>query len=222
MALNPVDEVHALQIQAGVLGRKTGHKFEDSLTQEINSLRYPFQVERLPDGHVFTGDPAILLLQYIASRLRTRTVRHGTAISTGALATSEEGKKWLTINGANVSRCKSDLVLTLAHDKRRTTVGVSTKQCNNRKPTNAQLFFTTARAFANLLRENGIAVSDIAVNALRQFCGDPGYRPSDNPALARNRQVDPRRFFWEEIDRRGRPKPTSSRYLAPTLSKGIH
>ena len=38
MALNPIDELHAAQIQAGILGRKAGHAFEDAIAAEINSL----------------------------------------------------------------------------------------------------------------------------------------------------------------------------------------
>lgn len=103
-----------------------------------------------------------------------------------------------------MSRCKSDLVITLSSKTSRDrTIGVSTKQCDNRTPTNAQLYFTTALGFSNLLRSNGIVVSDSAVRALRQFCGDQGFRPSDNPRLA-ERDTDPRRYFWEEIDTRGR------------------
>ena len=80
---------------------------------------------------------------------------------------------------------------------------VSTKQCNKPTPTNAQLYFTTARAFSRLLQENGILVSDVATIALRQFCGDSGYRPSD-AGSAGDRLTDPRRYFWEEIDATGR------------------
>jgi hypothetical protein len=88
--------------------------------------------------------------------------------------------------------------------KQELTVGVSTKQCNNPTPTNAQLYFTTARGFARLLSDNGIPVSDAAIAALRQFCGDTGFRPQDCPATAAGRVVDPRRFFWEEIEPNGR------------------
>ena len=114
------------------------------------------------------------------------------------MATSEEGKRWLSVNGAHVSRCKSDIVLALSTDDGRDlTVGVSTKQCNNTKPTNAQLYFTTAIGFCNLLRKNEIGVSETALRALRQFCGDDGYRPSDSNLL-KGRVTDPRRFFWEK------------------------
>jgi hypothetical protein len=204
MALTPIDEIHALQIQAGTLGRKAGHGFEDSITQEINQLKYPFKT--LPQGseHVFSGDPAVLLLNYIAWQEKLNLVTSAVALSTGALATSEEGKKWLSVNGAPVSRCKSDLVLTISDENKKSiTVGISTKQCNNPTPTNAQLYFTTARGFSNLLQVNGLQVSSSAVNALRQFCGDSGFRPNDTGAY-NNRLSDPRRFFWEEIDAAGR------------------
>lgn len=205
MALDPVDEAHALQIQAGILGRKAGHGFEDTLTAKINSAAYPLTALANRLSNVATGDPADLLVRYIAETLGYAEVAGASAISTGALATSEAGVKWLSINGANVSRCKSDLVVTLkARHGLSTTVGVSTKQCNNPSPTNAQLYFTTARGFVNLLRKHGLAVSDLALDALRQFCGDAGCRPADDPAAMVGRAVDPRRYFWEEIQSKGR------------------
>ena len=198
MALIPIDNVHALQIQAGVLGRRTGHAFEDTITQEINSFAYPFKPHAPAGTHVYTGDPAALLLSYIGHREGIHIIRGATALSTGALATSEDGKKCLSINGLSISRCKSDLVITLEGDNGKIlSVGVSTKQCNNKSPTNAQLYFTTARGFANLLQVNGISVSETAIAALRQFCGDAGFRPLDQAEKLRNRVVDPRRYFWE-------------------------
>ena len=205
MALTPIDEIHALQIQAGTLGRKAGHDFESTITQKINSFSYPFRSQAINNAHVFSGDPATLLLSFIAAKEGVGRIAKAVALSTGALATSEEGKRWLSINGASVSRCKSDLVVTLsADDGRSVTIGISTKQCNNKTPTNAQLYFTTARGFASLLQANGINVSDVAITALRQFCGEQGFRPSDNPSVARHRLTDPRRFFWEEIHAQGR------------------
>lgn len=205
MALNPIDEIHALQIQAGVLGRKAGHEFEDQITSEINALAFPLTVNEMPLGnHLWQGDPAINLLGYVASREGFRVLASASAISTGSLATSEAGKQWLNVNGAAISRCKSDLVLTLKSPSDQVkTVGISTKQCNNSTPTNAQLYFTTARGFSRLLQENGIFVSQAAVNALRQFCGDVGFRPTDAGSVA-GRLVDPRRYFWEEIEATGR------------------
>ena len=66
MALKPIDDIHALQIQAGTLGRKAGHKFEDEIAEKINSLEFPFAPVDLPSGHVFSGCPANLLLSYVA------------------------------------------------------------------------------------------------------------------------------------------------------------
>ena len=205
MALKPLDEVHAIQIQAGTLGRKAGHKFEDEITRKINGFAYPFEVSHVGKKHVFEGEPAALLLHYLGTTNGIRCITAASALSTGALATSEEGKQWLSINEANVSRCKSDLVVILSTDDgRKLTLGVSTKQCNNATPTNARLYFTTGRGFSKLLVSNGIMVSEIAIQALRQFCGDQGFRPSDKPDVLMGRATDPRRYFWEEIDTRGR------------------
>lgn len=201
MALTPIDNAHALQIQAGILGRKAGHAFEDTITQRINSFAYPVEVPVNDARHVFTGDPAMSLLSYIGSRKGFNQIRQATALSTGALATSEDGKRCLSINGSSVSRCKSDLVITLKSGSGETlTVGVSTKQCNNRSPTNAQLYFTTANGFTSLLQKNGIDVSQNAITALRQFCGDIGYRPVENPKVMQGRQTNPQRYFWEELN----------------------
>lgn len=205
MALNPIDEVHALQIQAGILGRKAGHGFEDRIAQEINSLAYPRHLPEAESRHVFTGDPAILLIDYIGKSLRKSVIKRVVAISTGALATSEEGLHWLNINGVTVKKCKSDLVITFEWDKGdATAVGVSTKQCNNKTPTNAQLHFTTAVGFSNLLIRNGLPVSSGAIISLKQFCGDVGHRPQDDADSLRGRVSDPRRWFWEEINAAGR------------------
>lgn len=203
MALTPNDNIHALQIQAGALGRKAGHAFEDKITEELNGLCCPIRVQEL-SSHVLVGDPALLLLHYIAEKEGLGEIQTISALSTGALATSEEGKRFLNIEGKSVSRCKSDLIITIEDPNTRITVGVSTKQCNNKTPTNAQLYFTTALGFFRLLINNGIPVSDTAINALRQFCGDTGFRPLDEPDKLKNRLFDNRRFFWEEIDKEGR------------------
>ncbi len=205
MTLTPIDEVHAAQIQAGILGRRAGHAFEDEITERINKISYPFCVAPALSTHVRTGDPARLLLDYVCSAEGIKQIEGANALSTGALATSEAGRNWLDINGANVRRCKSDLVLTLNYDDSKSmTVGISTKQCNNSSPTNAQLYFTTAVGFSSLLTNNGLSVSAHAVTAMRQFCGDVGFKPSDDPSRYQQRQSDPRRFFWEEINEAGR------------------
>ncbi len=204
MALTPINNAHALQIQAGTLGRRKGHIFEDTITDMINSFSYPFSMS-LDGGHVFTGNPAALLLSYICRNKRISQLRSAVAISTGSLATSEEGRRFLSINGSRISRCKSDLIITIESlSGSLLTIGVSIKQCSNHVPTNAQVYFTTARGFSNLLQANGIEVSDNAIKALRQFCGDRGYRPLDNEADIYHRRVDPRRYFWEEINGFGR------------------
>lgn len=204
MALPPINDAHALQIQAGMTGRNSGHTFEKDLANAINGFRYPIRTPQRITTHLLTGDPALALLSYIANRVGVAEICRASAISTGSLATSEAGKQWLEVNGVRVSRCKSDLILTLhLAGGNSITVGVSTKQCNNRTPTNAQLYFTTARRFVNLLRNHRISVSDQALNALRQFCGDEEFRPSDEPAMLAVRKADPRRYFWEEIDPAG-------------------
>lgn len=205
MALNPIDEVHALQIQAGIFGRKMGHGFEERIAAEINILRYPRTIDNLGDHHVLKGDPATLLIDYIAAAHGHKIIKKAIAISTGALATSEAGLHWLMINGVTVKKCKSDLVITVEYpDGFNPTVGVSTKQCNNATPTNAQLYFTTAQGFSNLLIRGGIPVSQTAVEAMKQFCGNIGSRPQDDPAILAARLTDPRRWFWEEIEAQGR------------------
>ena len=204
MALTPIDEIHALQIQAGTTGRNAGHKFEDAIAAAINTIKFPLVIRRPEGRHVFSGDPAELLLQYVASTLGVTNLASASAIATGALATSEDGKSWLNVNGVAVSRCKSDIILTLrVKDAVPQTVGISIKQCSNATPTNAQLYFTTARGFANLLRNNGFTVTDAALRSLRQFCGDIGFQPSDNPEILIARESDPRRYFWEEADHPG-------------------
>lgn len=135
MALTPIDEIHALQIQAGTLGRRAGHAFEDKITWQIDAFKYPLSRDDLDGKHVFTGNPAIILLNYLARYYQKRAIKKATAISTGALATSEDGRKWLSINGSNIGRYKSDIVLTVDFDDSdRRTIGVSTKQCNTNPP----------------------------------------------------------------------------------------
>ena len=205
MALTPTDPEHALQIQAGTLGRKSGHAFEDAITDIINRAAYPIAFPATQNDHLIVGDPACSLLTYVASTFERETIANATALSTGALATSEDGQKWLQVNGVPLTRCKSDIIIIVRFsDNSESTVGVSTKQCNNATPTNAQLFFTTARGFARLLATHGMPVSVDAVLALRQFCGDSGFRPADDPLLLAGRLVDPRRFFWEETHEPGR------------------
>jgi hypothetical protein len=201
MALKPKDEVHAKQIQAGQLGRRRGHEFEDQLTKTINDLSLPHAV---PDDakatHIFSGEPALHLIEYICRREGIRALKKVTALSTGALATSEDGKHLLTHKGIDIKRCKSDVLLVLhSEGGMQITVGVSVKQCNTKSPTNAQVFCSTAAGFAKLLRDNGIPLSPAAEISLKRFCGEEGHTPSEDKELAKDRKIDPRRYFWEEL-----------------------
>ncbi len=203
MALIPIDAKHALQIQAGVAGRIAGHNFETNLAERINELSCSILQNPLPE-YLINGNPEISIIKKALQVLGWDSCEKVDAIALGSLATAEEGKKWLKVNGLKVKACKSDILLTLYNKDLIETVGVSVKQCSKSTPTNAQLYFTTARAFCELLRNNGISVSEVAVSALRQFCGDSGFRPSDNPKDMIGREIDPRRYFWEEIDENGR------------------
>ncbi len=204
MALEPIDFIHAAQIQAGITGRKCGHKFEFELAERINKLQYPVFPSNL-ENNVFCGDPAATLVSYVTYYFGWDSCVQAQSVALGSLATAEDGKKWLEINGVRIKACKSDVLITL-HGKNFTseTVGISVKQCNNKTPTNAQLYFTTAHAFCELLRRNNIDVSDEGEKALRQFCGDIGFRPQDDQKILLKRKTDPRRFFWEETFQKGR------------------
>ena len=201
MALDPRDAQHALQIAAGTTGRKSGHEFETELANLINTVPFSGSV---PNDPVFIGLPHTALVNKALAHIGWNECDTINAIALGSLATAEAGKKWMTVHGIKVKACKSDILLTLHKGDNYKTVGVSVKQCNNKTPTNAQLYFTTATAFCRLLQNNNIPVSDNAINALRQFCGDDGFRPLDNPTTVTGRSTDPRRFFWEEIDHVGR------------------
>ena len=65
MALVPIDENHAQQIQAGQKGRRAGHRFEDELARGVNAISWPFRIVQ-STGHVAIGHPSELLLHYIA------------------------------------------------------------------------------------------------------------------------------------------------------------
>lgn len=199
MALEPDNERHAAQIEAGTTGRKRGHSFESLVADGINRIPMPFSREPVSTGCLFKGDPANALLNFLLNELDIPRVVSVNAISAGALATAEEGAKKLIVNRVEVRRCKSDVILTLEAGGKAVTKGVSVKQCSNKNPTNAQLYFSTAVAFCQLLRRNKIQVSDSSVEAMRMFCGDADFRPLDNPTALRGRRCDPNRWFWEEL-----------------------
>lgn len=202
MALEPNDAQHALQIQAGTEGRRAGHKYELTLAKEITEFKGNI-VTSENIKHLFRGVASKMLISKTLDYIGWNTADKIEAIALGALATEEEGKKWLRVHGVEVRACKSDILITAYKDGQIKNVGVSVKQCNNKTPTNAQLYFTTATAFIQLLRNNGIVVSENGLNAMKQFCGDVGFRPSDDNTII-NRLTDPRRFFWEEINPEGK------------------
>ena len=203
MPLQPLNNEHAMQINAGTRGRRSGHRFEAVLSDRINNMKYPLIFESsMLNAHVTTGDPSYLLLRFIANTFGYTKIRSVKAFATGSLATSETGADEDIVRAIDISRTKSDIVVFARFDDDdEKTIGVSTKQCNNRTPTNAQLFFTTATGFCSLLRDHGIDVSDCALEGLRRFCGDAGFTPVDilGTSSIGNRSVDPRRFFWEEL-----------------------
>ncbi len=204
MALKPTDARHAAQINAGTIGRKKGHSFEELLAKEIRDFPRPFRRRDLAEGHLFLGNPALHLINFILHDIDISHIDELNSVSPGTLATSEVGEKTIDLKGVKIGRSKSDILILGVVKRKDFVAGVSVKQCTNDKPTNAQLYFTTARAFCDLLRRNSIDVSDDALTALRMFCGDDGFRPLDNMTSLKGRKTDPRRWFWEELPRVGR------------------
>lgn len=203
MALIARDERHQQQIIAGIAGRKRGHKFEETLTDYINSLEFASigpTVSPINNKHIYQGNPAIQLLQYIANSERL-TITQVKAYWLGALATSGKGDMLLDQNGNPITGSKSDVLLQIVSDSGVKIIGVSVKTCNKITPTNDQMYFSTARAFCKLLEDNGITVSQEAKTGMSQFCGDDGFRPIDvlPSNVIATRLSDPNRFYWEEL-----------------------
>ena len=176
----PLDEQHAAQVVAGTAGRLFGHRAEERLAEQINLLgTRPLKSRDNPE-HLVTGAPAVELLNYICNDLGWPRLDSARAWWTGGLATTGKGDSILDDLGVEVSRSKSDVVLRLTHEGDSHVIGVGVKTCGIRSPTNAQLYFTTASAFSELLRQNEVPVSGDAERALRMFCGDAGFRPADH------------------------------------------
>ena len=195
MAQIAENETHQKQIEAGVSGRIKAHKFEKILSDEINTKFSiiditPTKIEK----HTFEGNPAELLLKYISSFYQEE-IKEVESFWLGALATANIGDKIFDENNNLLKESKSDILLKINNSD---NIGVSVKSCNKKNPTNEQVFFTTAKAFCKLLRENNIPVSESAESALRMFCGDSGYRPLDMIDCSK-RTSDSERWFWEEL-----------------------
>ena len=202
-----IDNTVAMQKVAGTVGRQAGHKYENNIATRINSMAFPLKRSMQPGvfkNHIFNEYPEVLLLNKIMVQDGIDILDSVVAYGTGRLATAESGKKELLIDGVSVKSSKSDVVLTVKNgDGVTRNIGVSVKQCNNSHPTNDQIFFTTATAFYNLLSENFDSLTEKSLLALRQFCGDPGFRPLDKMDCS-NRISTPERYFWEEVNEEGR------------------
>lgn len=206
MALKARDLIHAGQIKAGTLGRLLGHNFEDTLSKRINATSITDLLSVNPTGsHLFEGIPERLVVSYVTDRLRLEGIKGIKSYWLGGLATSGKGDECFhDITKERIKRSKSDILLefTLSSTVRR--VGISVKTCNKEKPTNAQLFCSTATAFCELLRRNDIPVSAEFENGLKMFCGDEGYRPLDEKGATKGRKSDPERWFFEELPEKSR------------------
>ena len=67
MAQKPTNKVHSKQIEAGTTGRDKGHRFEYILASEINKLNGNVFTPGKNISHLFQGNPAQDLLQYISN-----------------------------------------------------------------------------------------------------------------------------------------------------------
>lgn len=191
------------QIDAGIKGRKKGHSYENELSSKINSTSMPYTKSSETNNIIQKGSPVNILLDKILDFSGWSKIDKIEAYATGKLATSENSDKEIQIEGKSITSTKSDIIIVLHEFNKKKIVGVSVKQCNNKTPTNAQVFFTTATAFYNLVKDNGIPVTENALKAMRQFCGDIGYRPMDDFDCSQ-RISTPERYFWEEIDAKGK------------------
>lgn len=197
------DSILLHQIDAGIKGRKKGHSYENELAKRLNAISMPYTLREDVSRVIYIGSPETILLNKILSYIEWEVCERLEAYSTGKLATSENGDKEILIEGKSITSAKSDVILVLHNSGEKRVIGVSVKQCNNKTPTNAQVFFSTASAFYNLLVENGIKLSDKALKTMRQFCGDVGFRPLDDFDCS-TRISTPNRYFWEETDSEGR------------------
>lgn len=199
MAQNALNDIHKQQIIAGTKGRIKAHKFEQLLSDQINNLSN-YTYENLPNVHNFLGNPAKLLLNYLIEHEGIKSYEKIKSYWLGGLATNNSGDILLDGNNRPITKCKSDIVINIIANNKNHYYGVSVKSCNKKTPTNDQMYFTTARAFCELLRNNNINVSANAEIALKMFCGDIGYRPIDDPNIDISKRLsDIDRWFWEEL-----------------------
>lgn len=200
MALEPLDDSHAAQILAGTEGRLAGHRFEESLAEQINLIGARAVSVVALNGHQHSGSPAVAVLNYLGRRIGVSTIKAARAAWLGGLATGGGGQRSVPFFGGPVRRSKSDVVVEVTTSKGTSIEGISVKTCSKATPTNAQVYFTTAEAFCDRLEAASVRVSPAARRAMRMFCGDAGFRPADLGVTTSSTD----RFFWEELDAEGR------------------
>ena len=203
MAQVTSDPILRHQIKKKKKGREKGHSYENELALSVNMIPMPYMRSSKSCKIVYQGSPVTILLDKVLDYLGWTMIDKVEAYATGKLATSEFGHKEVFIEGTSITSAKSDVILILYNSNDKKVLGVSVKQCNNKTPTNAQIFFTTATAFYNLIKDAGIPLTEKALKAMRQFCGDIGFRPLDDFDCS-NRVSTPERYFWEEIDAEGK------------------
>ena len=200
MALIPNNKLHENQINAGIKGRKKGHKFENLLTQEVNKLT-TINFDIIQGKHIYIGNPAAILLSFIKEKFNLE-IKDWKAYWLGGLATLGFGDLLYAKNGEEVKKSKSDVLIkfNLTNGTER-IIGISVKTCSKKTPTNDQMFFTTANAFCDLLESNSIAITKEAREGMKMFCGDRDFRPIDLLAKSQldKRVSDKKRFYWEEL-----------------------
>jgi len=201
------DSRHKEQIKAGTTGRLKGHGFEKHLTKWLKSFSCPDDLSQGQRSHIVNGHPAIELVRYVCQTEKISAIREVNAWWLGGLATAREGDLIKSESQEPVRKSKSDILLEIVSgDGKVIKRGISVKTCDNKTPTNDQLFLTTAVGFRDLLRSHGIQVSPRAKIALRMFCGDERFRPLDlcSANELKERRADPDRYFWEELPEDGR------------------
>ncbi len=203
MALDPRNEGHLFQIEAGAEGRLKGHKFEKNITEELNKIDFTDNnmfIECVKPN-IYQGNPANALISYI-SKDKGKQINRLMAYWLGGLATAKAGASILNENGEKITGSKSDILIDVEYkDDTNERIGISAKACSN----NAQLALTTVSVFCGMLRENGVNVSEDAEIGLKMFCGEVGYRPIDGyrpkdvTNIPHNRKARTDRWFWEEL-----------------------
>ena len=84
----------------GTTGRNRGHRFEETLTADLNSMTFAADILDKPGtGHLRTGHPAIELVRYVGHSLGLKRIDSVRAAWLGGLATSGRGDKMLDGTG---------------------------------------------------------------------------------------------------------------------------